>query len=194
MNKETGIRIPEEVPETSSPPAAAEKAGSYAGGGAGMMKIPTGVAAAFRSGKDKSQIEDSPGGKVDTGTQLAHERTDLAVNRSYLAIERTLMAWIRTSLSMISFGFTIGKLGQILNDLQLKGPLGRTRTVSVEELAHFLVILGTVALIGAAFQHRIRMRELYAMGLRHQLSITFIVAVVLISLGGFALGSLILAL
>lgn len=133
-------------------------------------------------------------GTTDAGTKLAYERTDLAIDRSYLAIERTLMAWIRTSLSMISFGFTIGKLGQVLKDLEIKGPMGRVRTVSIEEIAHFLVLLGTAALIGAAVQHRIRTRELYAMGLRRQVSITSLVAIILSAVGGFALASLILAL
>lgn len=132
---------------------------------------------------------------ADVGTELAHERTDMALSRSYLAIERTLMAWIRTSLSMISFGFTIGKLGQVLKDLQIKGPKGGIiRTVSAEEIAHFLVVLGTAALIGAAVQHRIQLRELYASGLQRRLSIAFIVSIVLSVLGGFALASLILAL
>ena len=38
----------------------------------------------------------------------------LAMERTHLSYERTLMAWIRTSLSMITFGFTLGKLAQML--------------------------------------------------------------------------------
>lgn len=132
--------------------------------------------------------EDSP------GTRLAHDRTHLALERSFLAAERTLMAWIRTSLSMISFGFTIGKLGQVLKDLQIKGPRGVIHAVSTEEIAHFLVVLGTGALFGAAMQHLYRMRALYAMGLPRKLSLTFVVALLLVALGGFALGALVLAL
>ncbi len=36
--------------------------------------------------------------------------TKLAIQRTVMAADRTLMAWIRTALSMISFGFTIYKV------------------------------------------------------------------------------------
>jgi len=131
---------------------------------------------------------------ADVGTMLAHERTDLAIERSYLAGERTLMAWIRTSLSMISFGFTIGKLGQVLQEVEFKGLLGNVHTVGVKDLAYLLVILGTVALLGAAWQHWRRVRELRPMGLARQFSITLIVALLLAVIGGFALSSLVMSL
>jgi len=120
--------------------------------------------------------------------------THLAMDRTFLASERTLMAWIRTSLSMISFGFTIGKLGKVLENVEFKGLLGNVRTVSTEALAYFLVILGTAALLGASVQHWRRVRDLRAMGLGHGFSITFIVALSLAAVGGFALTSLVMAL
>jgi putative membrane protein len=116
------------------------------------------------------------------------------MDRNYLAGERTLMAWIRTSLSMISFGFTIGKLGKVIQNIEYRGLLGNTRTVSTQTLAYSLVLLGTVALVAAALQHRRRVRDLHAMGLDHQFSITFIVALVLAAIGGIALSSLLMAL
>ena len=51
--------------------------------------------------------------------------------------------------------------------------------MSVEAIAYFLVILGTVALLGAALQHWRRVREFRAMGLHNEFSITFIVALLL---------------
>lgn len=136
-----------------------------------------------------------PGGEtVVTTTTLAQDRTDLAMMRSYLASERTLMGWIRTTLAMISFGFTLGKAGQILHHFQVKGVLGKTRMLSVENVAYFLVILGTAALLGAVIQHRLRMHELFRMGLRRQYSITNIVAILLTLLGLFVLSSLVLNL
>jgi putative membrane protein len=140
------------------------------------------------------QVLDPRSNKADVGTQLAHQRTDMAMDRNYLAGERTLMAWIRTSLSMISFGFTIGKLGKVLQDIEYKGLLGNTRLVSTQTLAYSLVVLGTVALLAAALQHWRRVRDLRAMGLGHQFSITFIVALFLAAVGGFALSSLVMAL
>jgi hypothetical protein len=64
----------------------------------------------------------------------------------------------------------------------------------VESIAYFLVVLGTLALLMATIQHRVRMRELYVMGLRRQVSTSFVVAVLLIVVGGFAMTSLVMAL
>ena len=94
---------------------------------------------------------------------------------------------------MISFGFTIGKIGNILQDIELKG-LRNARTMSTQTLAYFLVVLGTVALLAAAVQHWHRVRNLRAMGLSHKFSITFIVALLLAAVGGFALTSLVMAI
>jgi putative membrane protein len=140
--------------------------------------------------KSKSAAEESK----DIGTTLAHERTDLAIERSYLAADRTLMAWIRTALSMISFGFTIGKLGQVLKDVEVKGILGRIHTLSMENLAFFLVILGTGALLLSTLQYRHRVLELRKMGLARQFSVTFLVSLVLAAVGFFAFAALALAL
>ena len=69
-------------------------------------------------------------GPQDRSTQLATERTDLAMERNYMAAERTLMAWVRTALSMISFGFTIGKLEEVLGSVSVK--LTFRHTVGIE--------------------------------------------------------------
>ena len=131
---------------------------------------------------------------TDVGTQLAHERTDLAVERSYLASERTLMGWIRTALSMISFGFTLGKLGQAMQEVTVKGVFGRTSNVSVESMAYFLVVLGTTALLAASLQHIVRVREFMELGLSPKFSIPVAVATLLIFVGGFAMTALVLEL
>ena len=128
---------------------------------------------------------------IDVGTELAHERTNLALERNYLASERTLMAWIRTALSMISFGFTIAKLGQAMHDVELKKLLGGFRIVGVRRLGYCLVVLGTLALFGAALQHWRRAHDLHAMGLPRRLGITFIVAVALVIIGALAFTSLV---
>jgi len=126
-----------------------------------------------------------------TATDLAGERTDLAVKRSYMAAERTLMAWIRTTLSMISFGFTLAKLGQAMHDVEVKKLLGGLRIVGVRRIGYFLVVLGTVALFGATLQYWKELRELRKIGLTRRLSISLIVAAVLILLGAGAFTSLV---
>jgi putative membrane protein len=130
---------------------------------------------------------------TDTSTRLSHERTDLSLDRTYMATERTLQAWIRTTLSMISFGFTIGKLAEVLQDVEVKGPF-LSRTLSIIGIAYFLVVLGTMALLGAIVQHTLAVRALRAQGLRGRISIASIVAILLVVVGGFAFTALVLRL
>jgi putative membrane protein len=177
MSDEAGGRTSPDKPPSSP------QAGRGAGGESRIRKIISGIASVLRRGKAEKPEH-----------RIGDADMDLAMERNYLAAERTLMAWIRTSLSMISFGFTIGKLGQVLESIEVKGILGRTRMISVEGIAYFLVILGTAALLGAILQHWHQVRELQAMGLHRRLSITFMVALLLAVLGGFALSSLVLAL
>jgi putative membrane protein len=127
----------------------------------------------------------APEDGLDRPTRLAYERTNLGLERTYMATERTLQAWIRTTLAMISFGFTLGKLGQVLHDVEVQG-LFRTRTVSITSIAYFLVLLGTAALLAAVVQHWSSVRELRARGLRSRVSIAFVIAILLVALGGFA--------
>jgi putative membrane protein len=128
-----------------------------------------------------------------TADGLALQRTTLALERNYLASERTLMAWVRTALSMISFGFTIGKLGQALQDDRLSGLLGRS-SFSVNNMAYLLVIIGTFALVGANLQHHIRVHALRALGFPRQFSIAAPAAMLLAVVGGFAFTALVLKL
>jgi uncharacterized membrane protein YidH (DUF202 family) len=60
------------------------------------------------------------------------------------------MAWIRTSLAMISFGFTIGKLGDALASAKVNLMFGRTTDIA--GVASYLVVIGTLALILALVQ------------------------------------------
>lgn len=115
--------------------------------------------------------------------ELAGTRTDLALERSGLADERTLMAWIRTSLAMISFGFTIGKLGDALESVRINLILGRT--TDVLGVAYFLVALGTVALVLAAIQFKVESVALVRRGLKRRPSLALAVAVLLSILGMF---------
>jgi putative membrane protein len=133
----------------------------------------------------------APAPAAPTTTDLARERTDLAVLRSYMAAERTLMAWIRTTISMISFGFTLAKLSQALHEIEIRKLLGGFETVGVRRIGYFLVVLGTVTLFGATLQYWLEIRQLRKAGLSNRFSISLIVAVVLVLLGGFAFTSLV---
>lgn len=82
---------------------------------------------------------------------------ELAMDRSRMASERTLMAWLRTSLSMISFGFTIFKFLEALQQ-QAEAPV--LRPDSPRNVGLALIGIGTGALILACVQHRQYLRAL----------------------------------
>jgi putative membrane protein len=192
MNEENGKQIPKGDPGKISSPEPAATSGSGAGVKKEIRKVLTGLESAFGFGPDKAEEHKDETG--DVSTRLAHERTNLALARSYLAADRTLMAWIRTALSMISFGFTIGKLGQYMDSINTRGIFGSSRTVSIESIAYFLVVLGTASLLGAVWQYRLRMRQLRAMGFNPSFNIAFYVGLLLVAVGAFALTSLVMSL
>ena len=85
----------------------------------------------------------------------------LAVDRTRLAHDRTLMAWVRTATSLISFGFTIYKFFQYLQE---KSQPREDRIFEPREFALVMIGIGFTALVLATVQHRrdmVRIRELY---------------------------------
>jgi len=121
------------------------------------------------------------------GDAKAATGIDLAARRTAMAAERTLMAWIRTSLALISFGFTIGKLGDVLTSAKVN-LLGRATDIS--SVAYFLVVVGTLALILAAIQYRADMR-IVPQRVKGHPSLTFVVAILLSLLGLFVFADLV---
>jgi putative membrane protein len=125
-----------------------------------------------------SLVESAP---KDRGTVLAEERTDLALQRTIIAAERTLMAWIRTALSMIGFGFTIFKFFQYQADEIAAGNIRRPQ--APRNLGLSLIALGTLALAAATWQHRNFLKEIRASEKQHTISISVVVAMVVILIG-----------
>jgi putative membrane protein len=81
----------------------------------------------------------------------------LALDRTRMAAERTLMAWVRTALSMVSFGFTIYKFLQVLQE-QSTLPVMRPQTP--RDVGLTLTGIGTFAVIIACVQHWIYIKKL----------------------------------
>jgi putative membrane protein len=94
---------------------------------------------------------------VDMTDAAPRNNNELAMDRSRMASERTLMAWLRTSLSMISFGFTIFKF---LEAMQQQSAAKALRPDSPRNVGLALIGIGTVALILACVQHRRYLRVL----------------------------------
>lgn len=76
---------------------------------------------------------------------------NLGAVRTLMAANRTLMAWIRTSLSMFSFGFTIYKVLDKVQQLEA-GALPSDNTPRNAGL--FLIVAGTVAIVMGTIEYR----------------------------------------
>jgi putative membrane protein len=79
---------------------------------------------------------------------LAEHRTELGFGRTLLALERTLMAWIRTDISLITFGFTMFKF---LETMQQASGSSVSQTAP-RNIGIALVLIGVGTLIMAMFQ------------------------------------------
>ena len=119
---------------------------------------------------------------VDLNTELAFQRTRQAA-------DRTLMAWMRTSISMISFGFSIGKLFDAdspFSELRVSSPASGPFTVGV-----VLIVLAVLFLVAASFEYQLSLRVMAEeRGQRFSLSTAQVAATALSLLGLLALTSL----
>lgn len=88
------------------------------------------------------------GAVILSANDMAQERTRLAAGRTLMAADRSLMAWVRTGLSMISFGFTIYK---ILQGVQEAGVIDHG--VSPRSAGLFLTGLGTLSIIAGTVEY-----------------------------------------
>jgi putative membrane protein len=113
----------------------------------------------------------------------------LALDRTRMAAERTLMAWLRTTLSMISFGFTIYKFLQVIEE-QSKVPVLRPQAPRTVGLT--LVGIGTFALIIACVQHWGYIKKLKPGQPGKPWDLTFIVACLIALLGLLMFGNMFL--
>lgn len=122
------------------------------------------------------------GTAVPTTNELAQERTDLAAERTRLAHERTLMAWIRTAASLISFGFTIYKFFEYMNE-QTAARGGQVSTSGPRSYALAMISVGLVSLIVATLEHQNGRRALAKQGITPPRSLALIVAALVAGLG-----------
>ena len=112
----------------------------------------------------------------------SNQATDLARERTWLAHERTLMAWVRTATSLISFGFTIYKFFDYMQD---ERPTGVRGVISPRGYAAMMIGAGLVALVLASAQHARYMKQLRKAGGSAQYSLATVIGI-LVSLMGIA--------
>lgn len=116
-------------------------------------------------------------------------QTQLAVERTRLGQERTLMAWIRTAASLITFGFTIYKLFQYLQDVE--APVA-ARLIGPRELGLLFIGVGALSLIVATLEHGRERRRLRAKYGEIPFSLSSVVAWLVSGLGILALVAVLL--
>jgi putative membrane protein len=113
----------------------------------------------------------------------------LALDRTRLAAERNLMAWVRTSLSMLTFGFTIHKF---LQYMQERSQMELARPHAPRNLALALIGIGTLVLVVAGVQHVRYVRRLDAVSPVGTWDLALVVAILLALLGVLLFGSILL--
>jgi putative membrane protein len=96
--------------------------------------------------------------ELKSSNELADERTQLALTRTIVALDRTLMAWVRTATSLISFGFTIYKFFQ---QLQQERATQVHRLLGPRGLALVMITLGVGGLTLATWQYRRELANLH---------------------------------
>jgi putative membrane protein len=82
--------------------------------------------------------------------------------RVYFAAERTLLAWVRTGLTVIAIGFVVARFGLFLRVMRNAPPNAATSSTVIGVT---LVLLGALAIGGAAWQHMRFCRTLNATSL-----------------------------
>jgi putative membrane protein len=125
--------------------------------------------------------------EVRSTNELALDRTDLAARRTLMAADRSLMAWIRTALSMISFGFTIYK---VLDGLEESG-IHLAHPHSPRQVGLFLTGMGTVSMVMGTIEYwrtLVELREYQRFSVWRP---TFVIALIMAVSGSFLFLSII---
>jgi len=130
--------------------------------------------------------------------ELSARRTGMSFQRTRMGADRTLMAAIRTSMSLISFGFTIFQVFQKLYESKVlqRADAARHFGSALVLLGITMLVLGIVYHLQFMYELRRTREEMRADGLIHgesrfPVSMTLIVAVLLLAVGVMAISSMV---
>lgn len=130
--------------------------------------------------------------------ELSARRTGMSFQRTRMAADRTLMAVIRTSLSLIGFGFTIFQVFQRLYEAKVlqRGQAPRNFGMALVLLGITMLVLGIVYHGQFMLELRRQRQQMRADRLVHgesrfPVSMTLIVAVLLLLIGLLAIVSMV---
>jgi len=130
--------------------------------------------------------------------ELSSRRTGMSFQRTRLSADRTLMAVIRTALSLIAFGFTLYQFFERLLESNVIGnaSAGRNFGMALVLLGVGMLVLGIVYHLRFMYGLRIQREEMTEENLIHgqskfPVSLTLIIAVLLLLLGLMAMASMV---
>ena len=82
----------------------------------------------------------------------------LALDRTRLSYDRNMLAWVRTAIALITFGFSIQQFFRIAKPSASEGK----GLITPHEFGMAMIIIGLLALLLAALQHRSNLAALRA--------------------------------
>jgi putative membrane protein len=130
--------------------------------------------------------------------ELSSRRTGMSFQRTRLSADRTLMAVIRTALSLIAFGFTLYQFFERLLESSVirNANAGRNFGMALVLLGVGMLVLGIIYHLRFMYGLRIQREEMTQEGLIHgqsnfPVSLTLIIAVLLLLLGLMAIASMV---
>jgi putative membrane protein len=129
--------------------------------------------------------------------ELSSRRTGMSFQRTRLSADRTLMSVIRTALALISFGFTIYQVFQKLKDQAVvtHDTAARNFGTTLVLLGILMLVLGIIYQVQFMYGLRVERDTMTKDGLIHgqshfPVSLTLIVAIILLVIGIFAILSM----
>ena len=131
-----------------------------------------------------------PNTKSPKAADLLQELSVLALARTAMSSERSLMAWMRASVSLYSFGFSITKFMDYLE----QQAAGTQHSGGLRNLGLVLIAMGILALGLAAAEHIKRIRTMKRLGLPtvSRLSLPACATLALLAIGMLTLFAIVL--
>ena len=114
--------------------------------------------------------------------------TRLALDRTRVAYDRTMLAWIRTAASLITFGFSVYKLFQVIP----RNGDEPVRFITSHTFGTILVCIGLISLLVATVEYRQNMKTLGPTYRARQWPLSVLVAMLIGVLGILALITMLL--
>ena len=103
-----------------------------------------------------------------------------ALENTRLAYERTLMAWVRTAVSLISFGFTMYKFFQYMQE---RGGSPAEHFITPRGLGLFMIGTGLFTLLAATLEHWRSRRSLQEQLTGMRMSLAALLSILILTFG-----------